>query len=107
MSLNEKSVKELIQKAETSSDIKTLSKLSNSEHMNVRRALAKNRNIDSKIGNKLLFDPVLNVSYMASLNPNTTQKRVFHDELLTTCVKCSVNESELDCANCPYAKLIS
>ncbi|QDF27524.1 hypothetical protein [Halarcobacter anaerophilus] len=102
MSINEKSVNQLLHLASVSDDIKTLRELANSEHMNVRRALAKNKNIDKSIGNKLLFDPVLNVSYMASLNPNTTIKREFEERLLTACVKCKIDERKLDCLHCPF-----
>lgn len=104
MSLNEKTVVELIHIAATSSDTKTLKNLCNNTNMNVRRALARNENIDSFIANKLLYDPVLNVSYLASFHPKITQKRVFDDNLLTTCVKCTIDERKLDCINCPYIK---
>lgn len=104
MSINEKTIFEQIKVAIASDNINTLRILSNSEHMNVRRALAKNNNIDAFIANKLLFDPVLNVSYIASLNPNITQKRVFDEKILTQCVKCDVDELKLDCNNCPHSK---
>ncbi|XOB62219.1 hypothetical protein ACMC56_00065 [Campylobacterota bacterium DY0563] len=104
MSINEKTIFEQIKIAITSDNIKILRKLCDSADMNVRRALAKNKNIDEFIGNKLLYDPVLNVSYLASLNPNTTQKRVFDEKTLTQCVKCDVDELKLDCANCPHSK---
>lgn len=102
MSFLEKSDIELIQIAVSSSDIKTLKGLVNSKNMNVRRALARNKNIDAFIANKLLFDPVLNISYLASLNPNTTQKRVFDKNILTACVKCDIDERKLDCLSCSH-----
>ncbi|RXJ68462.1 hypothetical protein CRV08_06420 [Halarcobacter ebronensis] len=104
MSFIEKTEMELIQLAITSDDLKLLEVLFKSEKMNVRRALARNKNIDATLANKLLFDPVLNVSYIASFNPNTTQKREFDEDMITPCVKCSIDERKLDCLNCIYFK---
>lgn len=104
MSMLEKSEVNEIQLALVSNDLKLLNKLSESKSMNTRRALARNRNINSSIANKLLFDPVLNVSYIASLNINRTINRSFNPSSITTCVKCEVDERKLDCVNCIYIK---
>ena len=102
MSFNEKTIIELIHLAATSDDLELLRILFKSEKMNVRRALARNKNIDSALANSLLYDPVLNVSYIASFNPKITQKREFDEKELTSCVKCQIDERELDCLNCIY-----
>jgi hypothetical protein len=105
MSLNENTVIELIHLATTSDELDLLNKLSNSININVRRAVAKNKNIDSSIANKLLFDPVLNVSYQALFNPNVTINRNFDERELTPCVKCTEDERTLNCKGCAYFKV--
>ena len=104
MSKIEKSEIENIHLAMVSNDLELLDKLVDSKSMNTRRALARNKNANSTIINKLLFDPVLNVSYIASLNSNRTQNRIFDEHLITSCVKCEVDERKLDCINCPHVK---
>lgn len=104
MSFIEKSDMELIHLATISDDLNLLKSLVSSANMNVRRALAKNKNINSTIANQLLFDPVLNVSYLASLNKNTTKTRAFEEHHITPCVKCDIDERELNCLSCSYYK---
>jgi len=92
---------EQLNRAFESSDIKELKKLKDSHDMRVRRAVAKNTNIDTSIANELLYDPVLNVSYMASLNPNCTLKRSFSNvNLNNKCILCDEDERYIDCVNC-------
>jgi hypothetical protein len=93
---------EQIQLALVSSDLNIQEKLSNSKSLNVRRALARNKSINSSIADKLLYDPVMNVSYVASFNPNKTRDRVFEDRYLTACVKCDIQENKLNCSNCKH-----
>ncbi len=104
MSKVERSEKEDIHLAMISDDLELLSILADSKSMNTRRALARNININSEIANRLLFDPVLNVSYIASLNSNRTKYRSFDEDSITFCVKCEEDERNLDCLNCIYSK---
>ncbi|PLY07223.1 MAG: hypothetical protein C0625_06300 [Arcobacter sp.] len=101
MSSLEKTEIENIHLALVSTDLELLNELSNSSSMNTRRALARNRNINSIIANKLLFDPVLNVSYIASLNSRRTLNRNFDENIITPCVRCNVDERKLNCMACP------
>jgi len=86
--------------AKTSENLDELKTLVDCESMLVRRAIARNKNIDEEIANLLAFDPVLNVSYMASNNPNCTQKRDFSNYSLVGCVVCDKDERELNCVEC-------
>ncbi|WP_404319337.1 hypothetical protein [Malaciobacter canalis] len=95
ISLNEK-----LDIAKTSENLDELKVLADCESMLVRRAIARNKNIDEEIANLLAFDPVLNVSYMASNNPNCTQKRDFSNYSLRGCVVCDKDERELNCVEC-------
>jgi len=95
ISLNEK-----LDIAKTSDNLDELKTLVDCESMLVRRAIARNKNIDEEIANLLAFDPVLNVSYMASNNPNCTQKRDFSNYSLVGCVVCDKDERELNCVEC-------
>ncbi|RXJ68468.1 hypothetical protein CRV08_06455 [Halarcobacter ebronensis] len=94
------SQKEQLSKAIESNSLEELHILHLSRYMNVRRAVARNSNINTEIANKLLMDPVMNVSYMASLHPKCTNERVFPEEHLTSCVMCERDERELICDNC-------
>lgn len=100
MTMAHNSDKELIHIAKTSKESDVLFDLHKSSNMNVRRAVARNKNITEKIANKLANDPVLNVSYMASLNPNCTNKREFNSTL-DGCVICEEDERDIYCVDCP------
>jgi len=96
MEIGEITYEEQLAKATSSSNIEELSMLCESSYMNVRRAVARNRNIDSVIANTLVRDPVLNVSYMAAQNPNCTITK----DYICECVKCEKDERELECTDC-------
>lgn len=84
-----------------STDLTILRKLTNSRDVNVRRCLAKNNYIDTNIADSLVLDPVLNVSYIASLHKNCSLKRRFKPyHIAHQCVQCTVNEDKLDCTVC-------
>lgn len=100
MNFKELSFDKLLDLAENSSNEQELSKLANTTYMNVRRAVARNRNITQNIANMLVNDPVLNVSYMAAKNSKSTTQRVFNKESLTDCIQCEIREKELNCTNC-------
>lgn len=85
--------------AKTSSDYELLNILKDSSNMNVRRAVARNLNTPSNIIDYLVYDAVLNVSYMASKNPNCTQQRRF-DFLCNPCISCEEDELSLNCSKC-------
>lgn len=100
MTMNTSSKEFQLERAIASKDLDELMTLHKSSYMNVRRAVARNKNIDSKIANNLLFDPVLNVSYAASLNPKCSMERRFADDTITVCVCCEKDERKLDCVAC-------
>ena len=95
-----KSHKHQLTRAIESRSLEELHVLHLSRYMNVRRAVARNENINSIIANNLLMDPVMNVSYMASLHPKCTEERVFPEEKLTSCVICERDERKLICNTC-------
>jgi len=101
--LNTKTIEEKIKLAKTVEDREIQDKLSRSYIINVRRALAKNNLLCSKVANTLLYDPSVNVSFLASNNPNCTKKRVFSSEDLNhKCVKCNMDELNMNCNNCTF-----
>lgn len=100
LSLN---VNEQINLAIESNDKNILEILSTSKMPNVRRALSKNNSISSKIADTLVFDPVLNVSYIANQNPNCTQTRDFKDIVLTQCIICDKDERNMNCSSCSFS----
>ncbi len=91
---------EKLNKAFNSTCINELKMLATSECMVIRRAVAKNVNIDTALANKLSFDPVLNVSYMALNNPKSTVKREIPLSNITKCVICEKDERYMDCTLC-------
>ena len=99
MNMEEKRQKELIKKASLTNCPDELWEFHLSKIMNVRRAVARNRNISEKIANNLVSDPVLNVSYMAVQNPKSTLSKNF-GEHLTSCVICEKDEHTIDCIAC-------
>jgi hypothetical protein len=99
MRLEEINKGNLIDLAINSSDTSVLEQLSKSNNIKVRRAVARNRYTSASVLERLLFDPVLNVSYMASLNSNNILQREF-DEITHPCVLCTKDESSLNCSSC-------
>ncbi|AXH13638.1 hypothetical protein CRU99_04850 [Malaciobacter mytili] len=99
------SLNEILDIAKNSKDLSSLKPLLNTKSMIVRRALARNEHIDESMANILAFDPVLNVSYMATKNPNCTKIRDFSQYKLSNCVLCEKDERELDCTNCENKKI--
>lgn len=98
MNLSQYGVNELINIAKSTSDVDEIYFLAKSPFMLVRRCIAKNNRTPQEIINKLSTDPVLNVSYIATLNPICSVKRVFED--IPCCVSCEESELDLDCINC-------
>jgi hypothetical protein len=84
-----------------STDAKELEQFAKSNFMLVRRAVARNRYTNSETLNKLLFDKVKNVSFIASKHHNCTQKRVFREEE-HPCIDCQKDETQMQkvCADC-------
>ncbi|AXH08429.1 hypothetical protein CP960_11030 [Malaciobacter halophilus] len=105
MRVSSMNLKQKLDIAKTSKKIEELETLVESESMLVRRAIARNENINEKIANQLAFDPVLNVSYMACKNSNCTQKRDFSSYSLIGCVVCKKDEREIDCQTCKNKKV--
>lgn len=99
-----KSKDEQLEVAITSNKLSALEQLKKSPYMNVRRAVARNRNISSEIANGLAYDPVLNVSFMALKNPKVTVNRKFNDNSFSICVLCEKDERYLDCKTCEDRK---
>ncbi|RXK06592.1 hypothetical protein [Halarcobacter bivalviorum] len=99
MSLLIRPLEEQLLLAKTTTDKSLLWELHKSPYMNVRRAVARNSNIDSDIADNLIADPVLNVSYMAKLSSKATKDREFRTTL-TDCVLCEKSELDLNCIEC-------
>ena len=99
----EQNLIELIRLANTSNDSSTLEKLASNVNTLVRRAVARNHATPFKIVNSLTDDPVLNVSYMASKNPNSSTTRVF-ENIDHPCVVCQVEEQHMNCTGCDTLK---
>ncbi|WP_417325793.1 hypothetical protein [Halarcobacter sp.] len=99
----QKPVEEQIELAINCDDFNTLWELHKSPYMNVRRAVARNSHIDSKIADNLIADPVLNVSYMAKLSSKASTNREFK-AALTDCVVCEKCELGIDCLECEREK---
>jgi hypothetical protein len=99
-SVLDQSLQQQLDTAIESKDISELEILHESSYMNVRRAVARNRNINSEIANTLARDPVVNVAYMALKNPNCTITREFSHEEMCECVRCEKDERMLECTEC-------
>lgn len=82
---------DLIRLAIDCKDYNLLEKLADSIYVTVRRCVAKNKNITSRIANRLALDPALNVSYWALRNNKCTSKKMMI-ESDDNCVICTVNE---------------
>lgn len=95
-----KSRSELLELAKSTSDNFLLTELSFDVDSMVRRAIARNTNTPSNILNTLLKDPVLNVSYMASMNPNCPASKTFSKDINHPCVNCTKDERSMQCTNC-------
>jgi len=90
---------ELLELAKNSADSSLLSQLASEMNFMIRRAVARNINTPSNILSRLVKDPVLNVSYMASLHPNCSYLRNFSDTS-HPCVKCEQDERTMRCTSC-------
>lgn len=90
---------EKIRLAYTTNSLETLKQLMNDENAKVRRAVARNHNSSKDILDFLVFDPVMNVSFMAYSNPNSTKHRKFSEEV-HPCVTCLEDETKLNCNSC-------
>ena len=100
---NQKSEQELIELAKSTNNIEVLTQLSRSQYSNVRRVVAKNYFTQKEIINKLAFDPVRNVSYVASNNTKCTIARKFDSNSKERkCVICTIPEEryQIECKNC-------
>ncbi len=100
MNLELNQTSQLLEIAKTSTCPIELEKLHDCSSMNVRRAVARNTNITTEIANKLVNDPVLNVSFMASKNPKASIKKDFDENSLNHCVLCEEDERNMNCSQC-------
>ena len=92
-------IDEEISLALTSSDTKILHKLKRHVSIQVRRSLTINKYTPKEILDTLAYDPVLNVSYMATQNPSCSVTRDF-DHITHPCIKCNEEASSNSCHNC-------
>ncbi|MFA9372977.1 MAG: hypothetical protein ACERKK_02355 [Poseidonibacter sp.] len=99
MSLNSKSINEILELALRTTSLEDMLTLLQNSSMNVRRALARNINITEEILQVLLIDPVQNVAYMANQHPKNKVQKDFGD--VRPCVSCKVAENNLNCSQCP------
>ena len=91
-------LQELIDIALTTTKEDIIEYLVHSPYMNVRRALARNRNISTHIINILAMDPVVNVSYMAIKSNRSNINKEFNN--VHPCVSCNLDERHLNCSQC-------
>lgn len=89
---------ELLNIAKSTNCLNVLSKLTQSVDATIRRAVARNLNSSSDILEKLAFDSVENVSYMAVKNPNCSVSRNFN--ISNPCVVCEKDERTMNCVKC-------
>ena len=95
MNLLIKNISELLDIALKTTSFDEMLLLKNHSSMAIRRNLA--RNLNQEIIDSLLYDPVQNVSYVASIHPNNKNfERTFDN--LRPCVLCNKNQS--DCSFC-------
>lgn len=99
MSILLKPLEEQLHLASTTKDEELLWELHLSPYMNVRRSVARNSSINTKTANRLIVDPVYNVSYMAKLSCKAQKDRNFKTEA-TKCVLCDKDELNLNCLEC-------
>jgi len=99
---NIKNISELIEIATRTTIPEEIEYLSKNPSMNVRRAIARNRSTSKEVLERLVCDPVQNVAYMASVNPNNMFKKDFDD--LSVCSLCEKDERSLNCISCVEVK---
>lgn len=98
MNLRVKTISELLDIALYTTSLSEMLFLEKHPSMNVRRALAKNKQIDENVLANLLFDPVQNVSYIAGLHPKN--KNIREIDSNRPCVICEKDEKYIDCIDC-------
>ncbi len=92
---------DLIIKAKTTTCKRTQEELSKHLDATVRKALAMNRSLSREIANKLSNDVVVNVSFWASKNVNSTINRNFNIKDIThKCVLCTDVFENPNCLVC-------
>lgn len=104
MDLTSKSINELLEIALKTTSLDEMLFLKSYPSVNIRRALAKNDNIQQNIIDSLLYDPVLNVSYIASKHPNNSNFEKKFNENQRPCVLCKKSEIGLICVDCDLVK---
>lgn len=98
MNLRHLSQKELLDIAKTSDSQEVLDKLVSSPDATIRRAVARNSNTSSSTLEKLAYDAVENVSFMAVQNPQCKIDRTF--KISNPCVVCEKDERTMECTDC-------
>ncbi len=100
MSIDESSFDYKVSLALNSQDVNILKKLKNDFSAVIRKSVAQNLNATQEILHELVFDPVLNVSYLASRHPNCTIERDF-ENTNHPCVRCKDDFIKIEnCNNC-------
>lgn len=94
-------MKDLINKARTTTCKATQQELSKHLDATVRKALAMNRNLSRDIANQLSHDVTVNVSFWATKNRNSTTTRVFNiKDIGNKCVLCTDIFNTPNCSVC-------
>lgn len=100
MSIDESSFNHKVLLAQNSQDISILKKLKNDFSAVIRKSVAQNLHTTKDIIHELAFDPVLNVSYLASKHPNCSIVRDF-ENTNHPCVRCKEDFIQIEnCTNC-------
>jgi len=100
VNLSFKDINELLEMALRTTSLDEMLFLNQHPSMNVRRALARNSNLPQDIINKLINDPIQNVSYMAYIHPKNKNFEKEFESQQRPCVVCQKNEIGLVCTNC-------
>jgi hypothetical protein len=97
MSIDESNFDRKVSLAQNSQDVTILKKLKNDLSAVIRKSVALNLHTTKDIIHELVFDPVLNVSYLATKHPNCSIQRKFTNTK-HPCVRCK--DDFINITNC-------
>ncbi len=104
MSIDENNFEHKVSLARNSQDINILKKLKSDISAIIRKSVAQNLHTTKELIDDLVFDPVLNVSFIATKHPNCTVQREFSDTN-HPCVHCKNDFIKIE--NCNSCKKLA
>jgi len=100
MSIDESNFENKVSLARNSQDLNILKKLKNDISAIIRKSVAQNLHASKELIHELVFDPVLNVSYIATKHPNCSIQREFADTN-HPCIQCKNDFIKIEnCSSC-------